>query len=83
MRELKNLKANVDTLLVICNEKLSEIHGNLKLTEAFGHADNILAVAAKSIAEIITSTMHINVDFADIQTVMKVKRCCHHGISEC
>jgi len=68
---IEELKQNVDTLLVICNEKLREIHGNLKLTEAFGHADNILAVAAKSIAEIITSTMHINVDFADIQTVMK------------
>ena len=68
---IEELKQNVDTLLVICNEKLREIHGNLKLTEAFGHADNILAIAAKSIAEIITSTMHINVDFADIQTVMK------------
>lgn len=68
---IEELKENVDTLLVICNEKLREIHGNLKLSEAFGHADNILAVAAKSIAEIITTTMHINVDFADIQTVMK------------
>ncbi|MBL0343386.1 MAG: cell division protein FtsZ [Bacteroidetes bacterium] len=68
---IEELKQNVDTLLVICNEKLREIHGNLKLTEAFGHADNILAIAAKSIAEIITTTMHINVDFADIQTVMK------------
>ena len=68
---IEELKQNVDTLLVICNEKLREIHGNLKLSDAFGHADNILAVAAKSIAEIITTTMHINVDFADIQTVMK------------
>ncbi len=68
---IEELKKNVDTLLVICNEKLREIHGNLKLTDAFGHADNILAIAAKSIAEIITNTLHINVDFADIQTVMK------------
>lgn len=68
---IEDLKKNVDTLLVICNDKLREIHGDLKLTEAFGHADNILAIAAKSIAEIITTTLHINVDFADIQTVMK------------
>ncbi|MBK9424108.1 MAG: cell division protein FtsZ [Bacteroidetes bacterium] len=68
---IEELKKNVDTLLVICNDKLREIHGDLKLTEAFGHADNILAIAAKSIAEIITTTLHINVDFADIQTVMK------------
>ncbi len=68
---IEELKKNVDTLLVICNEKLREIHGNLKLTDAFSHADNILAIAAKSIAEIITNTLHINVDFADIQTVMK------------
>jgi len=68
---IEELKKNVDTLLIICNEKLREIHGNLKLTEAFGHADDILATAAKSIAEVITNTLHINVDFADIQTVMK------------
>jgi len=68
---IEELKKNVDTLLIICNEKLREIHGNLKLTEAFGHADNILATAAKSIAEVITNTLHINVDFADIETVMK------------
>lgn len=68
---IEELKKNVDTLLIICNEKLREIHGNLKLTEAFSHADNILATAAKSIAEVITNTLHINVDFADIETVMK------------
>jgi len=66
---IEELKKNVDTLLIICNEKLREIHGNLKLTEAFSHADNILAT--KSIAEVITNTLHINVDFADIETVMK------------
>ncbi len=46
------------------------MYGNLKLTEAFAHADNILNQAAKSIAEIITVTLHINLDFADVQTVM-------------
>ncbi|MBT8196025.1 MAG: cell division protein FtsZ, partial [Bacteroidia bacterium] len=60
----------VDTLLVICNDKLREIHGDLKLTEAFGHADDILSTAARSIAEIITVTGYINVDFADVYTVM-------------
>jgi len=68
---VEEMRNNVDTLLVICNDKLREIHGDLKLRQAFGHADDILAVAAKSIAEIITTTLHINVDFADIQTVMK------------
>lgn len=68
---VEELKKNVDTLLVICNDKLREIHGNLKLADAFGYADNVLAIAAKSIAEIISVTLHINVDFADVQTVMK------------
>jgi cell division protein FtsZ len=68
---IEELKENVDTLLVVCNDKLREIHGNLKLKEAFGHADDILTVAAKSIAELITCNLHMNVDFADVQTVMK------------
>ncbi|MEO6884383.1 MAG: cell division protein FtsZ [Bacteroidia bacterium] len=68
---LEELKKNVDTLLVISNDKLREIYGNLKLTEAFGHADDVLSTAAKSIAEIITVTLHVNVDFADVKTVMK------------
>jgi len=68
---IEELKKNVDTLLVICNDRLREIHGNLKLTEAFIHADDVLAIAAKSIAETITKTLHINVDFADVQTVLK------------
>jgi len=68
---IEELKKNVDTLLIICNDKLREIHGNLKLTNAFGYADNVLATAAKSIAEVISVTLHINVDFADVQTVMR------------
>lgn len=68
---IEQLKKNVDTLLIICNDKLREIHGNLSYTQAFAHADNILNVAAKSIAEIITITYNINVDFADVVTVMK------------
>jgi cell division protein FtsZ len=68
---LKELREHVDTILIINNDKLREMYGNLKLGEAFAHADNILNIAAKSIAEIITVTLHINLDFADVQTVMK------------
>ena len=68
---LNALKQNVDTLLVISNDKLREIYGNLKVTEAFGHADDILATAAKGIADIITTTLQINTDINDVKTVMK------------
>ena len=68
---LQALKENVDTLLVISNDKLREIYGNLKVTEAFGHADDILATAAKGIADIITTTLQINTDINDVKTVMK------------
>src|SRR6266542_2039755 len=64
------LKENVDLLLIINNEKLREMYGNLKLSQAFSMADNVLAMAAKGIAEIITVHGYINVDFADVQTVM-------------
>lgn len=68
---LEEMKKYVDTLLVIGNDKLREIYGNLKMSEAFAHADNVLSGAAKSIAEIISLHMHINVDFNDVKTVMK------------
>lgn len=68
---IEELKKNVDALLIICNDKLREIHGNLQMSKAFAQADDILTIAAKSIAEIITVTMQVNVDFADIETVMK------------
>ncbi|MBN8702097.1 MAG: cell division protein FtsZ [Bacteroidetes bacterium] len=68
---IEELKQCVDTLLIISNDKLREIYGNLKIIEAFGKADDVLTTAAKSIAEIITVTLHVNVDFADIVTVMK------------
>jgi cell division protein FtsZ len=68
---IEELRKNVDTLLIISNDKLREVHGDLKLSEAFQKADNILAVAAKGIAEIITVTGYINVDFEDVKTVMK------------
>jgi cell division protein FtsZ len=68
---LEQLKKNVDSILVISNDKLREMHGNLSLTAAFGQADNILTTAAKGIAEIITVPGYINVDFEDVNTVMK------------
>ena len=68
---IRELRKNVDTLLVICNDKLRELYGNLCLSEAFSKADNILTTAAKGIAEIITVPGYINVDFEDVKTVMK------------
>jgi cell division protein FtsZ len=67
---LEELKRNVDTVLVICNDKLREMYGNLKLSEAFNQADDILTIAAKGIAEIITVEGYVNVDFEDVRTVM-------------
>lgn len=65
------LRAQVDTLLVVCNDKLRELHGDLKLSQAFSKADDILTTAAKGIAEIVTVTGYINVDFKDVKTVME------------
>ncbi len=71
MAGVEELRKSVDTLLIICNDKLRELEGDLKLSEAFSKADNILTVAARGIAEIITVTGYINVDFEDVKTVMK------------
>jgi len=68
---IKMLKGYVDTLLVISNDKLRHQFGNLKMREAFAKADNVLATAAKCITDVINSTGQINVDFADVCTVMK------------
>lgn len=65
------LKENCDTVLVILNDKLREIFGNLAIREAFAQADNVLTTAAKGIAEIITVPGYVNVDFEDVKTVMK------------
>ena len=68
---INRLKDYVDTLLVISNDKLRHQYGNLKMKEAFAKADNVLATAAKCITDVINSTGQINVDFADVCTVMK------------
>jgi cell division protein FtsZ len=67
---LEALKQNCDTVLVILNDKLREIFGNLSIGQAFAQADNILTTAAKGIAEIITLAGYVNVDFQDVRTVM-------------
>jgi cell division protein FtsZ len=64
------MRAACDTVLVILNDKLREIYGNLAVGQAFGEADNILTTAAKGIAEIITLAGYVNVDFQDVRTVM-------------
>jgi cell division protein FtsZ len=61
----------VDTLIIISNDKLRQIHGNLSISDAFSKADNVLTTAAKGIAEIITVPGYVNVDFEDVNTVMR------------
>jgi cell division protein FtsZ len=68
---IEALKESCDTVLVILNDKLREIYGNLAIRSAFAKADNVLTTAAKSIAEIITIHQDVNVDFEDVKTVMK------------
>lgn len=68
---LGELKKYVDSYLVISNDRLREIFGNLTMSSAFAKADDILTTAAKGIAEIITVTGNVNVDFKDVHTVMK------------
>ncbi len=68
---IRELKENCDTVLVILNDKLREIYGNLTIGNAFAKADNVLTTGAKGIAEIITVPGYVNVDFEDVKTVMK------------
>lgn len=68
---IESLRESCDTVLVILNDKLREIYGNLAIRTAFSKADDILTTAAKSIAEIITIHQDVNVDFEDVKTVMK------------
>lgn len=67
---IDELREAVDTLLVINNDRLRDLFGNLSLDNAFEHADNVLTTAARGIAEIITVTGKVNVDFEDVKTVM-------------
>jgi len=67
---VEKLKEHVDSMLVISNEKLHKIYGNLPASQAFKKADNIITTAVKGVAEIITLHGNINIDFADVSTVM-------------
>jgi len=78
---MEELRKNVDSFLVISNDRLRQIFGNLTLGSAFAQADNILTTAAKGIAEIITLPGYINVDFKDVRTVMKDSGVCIMGSS--
>ena len=68
---IEELRKHVDALLMISNDKLRQEHGDMKLTQAFKKADDVLKTAAKGIAEIITVTGYVNVDFKDVNTVMR------------
>jgi len=68
---IEEMRKNVDSIIVICNDKLRELYGDLDFMEAFSKADDVLATAAKGIAELITVPGKVNVDFEDVKTVLK------------
>jgi cell division protein FtsZ len=68
---VRKLQEHCDTVLVVLNDKLIEMYADLDIDTAFAHADNILTDAAKSIAEVITNTGKVNVDFKDVEMVLK------------
>ena len=68
---IKKLQRFVDSLLVISNENLHKVYGDLPAREAFAQADNIVTAAVKGCAEIITLHGNINIDFADVNTVLR------------
>ena len=82
MTGIDELEEYVDALLIIANERLREIYGDLKLSDAFAMADNVLTIAAKSIAEIITVKGYVNVDFADVESVMRDSGVALRGAAE-
>lgn len=71
LKGVEQMARSVDALLVINNERLIDIYSDLTIPNAFAKADDTLAIAAKGIAEIITVHGHINLDFADVRTILK------------
>lgn len=71
LKGVEQIANNVDALLVINNERLRDIYKDLTMMNAFAKADDTLATAARSIAEIITIHGHVNLDFADVNTTLK------------
>jgi len=68
---IDEIRKHVDTLLVICNDKLRLLYGDVTLTNAFARADDVLTSAAKGIAELITVPGYVNIDFEDVKTVIE------------
>ncbi|MBL8002240.1 MAG: cell division protein FtsZ [Flavobacteriales bacterium] len=79
---IEDLRQSVDTLLVINNDRLRELFGNLKVDEAFAHADNVLSTAARGIADVINNPGKVNVDFEDVRTVMSNSGSAIMGLAE-
>ncbi len=71
MEGIKKLGEYVDSMLVISNQRLHNIYGDLPTRQAFKMADNIIATAVKGVAEIITVHGNVNIDYADVKTVMQ------------
>jgi len=82
MAGIEEMRKAVDTLLVINNDRLRDLYGNLSLDNAFEHADNVLTTAARGIASLINETGTINVDFEDVKTVMSKSGVAIMGMSE-
>lgn len=68
---IDRMREHVDTILIISNDKLRQQFGNLPFTQAFAKADDVLSTAAKCITDVITTSGRVNMDFADVTTVMK------------
>ncbi len=79
---IEEMRQAVDTLLVINNDRLRELFGDLKLDDAFAHADNVLATAARGIADVINNPGKVNVDFEDVRTVMSNSGAAIMGLAE-
>lgn len=80
MNGIMSLKESVDTLITIPNDRLIDTVGNMVLTEAFSVADDVLRQGIQGISDLITQPGMINLDFADVRTIMKEKGMAHMGI---
>ncbi|MBS1567818.1 MAG: cell division protein FtsZ [Bacteroidetes bacterium] len=79
---VEEMRQAVDTLIVINNDRLRDLYGNLQMEDAFAHADNVLSTAARGIAEVIMKEGKINVDFEDVRTVMAGSGVALMGVAE-
>ena len=67
---VEEMRKSVDAIIIITNERIKQLYGDMKISQAFSQADTVLATAAKGIAELITLTGYINVDMNDVRTVL-------------